>query len=73
MHKSMRMAMKALLLTIVFTSAALADCNDIRASCARNFSLDLASCGNGTDAQTQRCQARAHQQLAYCVNSSGCR
>ena len=49
-----------------------AACADIRASCNKNFELDMKSCGNFMDKQAEQCYARAHQQLAYCVKSGGC-
>jgi hypothetical protein len=55
-----------------YSVVAMADCNDIRANCNRNFQLDMRACGNFTDAQAQRCYERAHEQLLSCMRGTGC-
>ncbi len=52
---------------------ALADCNDVKESCARNYELDSQACErNYSGEQQTECHQRAAQQLSYCVSSGGC-
>lgn len=52
---------------------ALADCNDVKESCARNYELDSQACErNYSGEQQAECHQRAAQQLSYCVSAGGC-
>jgi hypothetical protein len=60
-------------LAATYSFAALADCNDVRANCARNYDLDSKACERNYSGQQQAaCHARAAQQMVNCVKSSGC-